>query len=166
MSSFYTDGLWWTTGFNMVESESEQLSISSCSQNTAIWFLLLNLTSSSTLSRNMNMKYRATAERTCHTCEIWYVFETHWSYCSQSPIRLAGSILWWWRGWWDDKVVISRGAKTDIVARVEVKEDARPVHLPEHCHRHDLVFEMLYHHCDNLLIAGERSVVFSLLAKK
>ena len=59
-------------------------------------------------------------------------------------------------------MAISRGVKTDIVARVEVKEDARPVHLPEHCHRHDLVFEMLYHHRDNLLLAGERSVVFSL----
>ena len=62
-------------------------------------------------------------------------------------------------------MVILRGVKTDIVARVEVKEDTRPVHLPEHCHRHDLLFEMLYH-CENLLVAGERSVVFSLGEKK
>ena len=64
--------------------------------------------------------------------------------------------------------------KTNIVPGVEVKEDARPVQLPEHCHyvisiNMTLSFKFIVNFpilCENLLAAGEKSEIFSTFEKQ
>ena len=78
----------------------------------------------------------------------WWREETHWpgtqtifEHECKLYTTTADRISWWWRDWWHDRVMILMEVKnTDIVPGVEVKEDARPVQLPGHCHQHNLIF--------------------------